>query len=146
MKDCVEDFLSTIEEQEIVAAINLAEQNTSGEIRVHIEHTSKGKVDKRALEVFSILKMHNTKQSNGVLIYIAVDDKTFAIYGDKGINTVVPNDFWDSTKNEIQTQFKKGNFKQGIVDGVLKIGQQLKTYFPWNPDDTNELSNTISKG
>lgn len=145
MKDCVEDFLSTIEEQEIVAAINLAEKNTSGEIRIHIEHTSKGNVDKRALEVFSILKMNNTKQSNAVLIYVAVNDKKFAIYGDKGINKVVPNNFWDSIKNDIQNQFKQGDFKQGIVDGILNIGEQLKAYFPWNANDTNELTNTISK-
>ena len=90
--------------------------------------------------------MDNTSESNGLLIYIAVCDKAFGIYGDKGIDDVVDNNFWDTTKTVIQSHFKKGDFKQGIVDGVLLAGEQLKKYFPYNSDDLNELSNTISKG
>jgi uncharacterized membrane protein len=142
----IEDFLSTEDEQEIVEAIRLAELNTSGEIRVHIEKTSNGHVDKRALEVFHALKMDNTKLLNGVLIYVAVIDKTFAIYGDKGINDVVEKHFWNSTKDKIQSQFKTGHFKQGLIDGILDAGKQLKKHFPYSDSDTNELSNNISKG
>lgn len=142
----IEDFLTTEEEQEIIEAIRIAEKNTSGEIRVHIEKTSKTDPFNRALEVFHYLKMDNTKQQNGVLIYVAVEDKTFVIYGDKGINDVVPKDFWDTTKNVIQSHFKNGRFKQGILDGILKAGEQLETYFPWEHGDINELSNEISKG
>ncbi len=142
----IEDFLSKEEEQEIVEAIRIAEQNTSGEIRVHLEKTSNGDVLNRAIEVFHHLKMNNTKEQNGVLIYIAVEDKAFAIYGDKGINDVVPDNFWDSTKDVMQSYFKRGNFKQGISEGVLKAGKQLKAYFPWQQDDIDELSNEISKG
>lgn len=142
----IEDFLSTTEEQEIVEAIRIAEQNTSGEIRIHLEKTSKGDATNRALELFHVLKMDNTKLQNGVLIYVAVEDKTFVIYGDKGINDVVSNDFWDSTKNIMQSRFKQGNFKQGLIDGILKSGEQLKKYFPWNDDDIDELPNEISKG
>jgi len=146
MQDSVEAFLTTIEEQEIVAAIREAEQQTSGEIRVHIENTSKVDIETRALEVFSILKMQNTELHNAVLIYIAVKDKAFAIYGDRGINAVVPDSFWDDTKNIIQNHLKKGNNKQALVDGILLAGQQLKEYFPISKNDRNELSNTISKG
>jgi len=146
MQNSVEAFLTTIEEQEIVAAIREAEQQTSGEIRVHIETTSKDETETRALEVFSILKMQNTELHNAVLIYVAIDDKAFAIYGDKGIDAVVSNTFWDDTKNTIQNHFKSGNYKQGLVDGVLLAGRQLKRYFPLSENDTNELSNTISKG
>ncbi len=142
----IEDFLSTEEEQEIVEAIRLAELNTSGEIRVHIEKASNGDATSRALELFHTLKMDNTKLQNGVLIYVAVDDKSFVIYGDVGINKVVANDFWDSTKDIIQSQFKLGHFKQGLIDGILKSGEQLKHYFPYSDLDTNELSNEISKG
>ncbi len=141
----IEDFLSKEEEQEIVEAIRIAEQNTSGEIRVHIEKTSDGDTFNRAMEVFHYLKMDNTKEQNGVLIYIAVEDKTFVIYGDKGINDVVPNNFWDSTKDLMQSHFKNGNFKEGISEGVLKAGKQLETYFPWKHGDIDELSNEISK-
>jgi uncharacterized membrane protein len=141
----IEDFLSTEEEQEIVEAIRIAEQNTSGEIRVHIEKTSNTDVFTRSMEIFHYLKMDNTKDQNGVLIYVAVKDKTFAIFGDTGINNVVGNDFWDSTKNIMQFHFKAGLFKQGLVEGILKAGEQLAKHFPWQDGDINELSNEISK-
>ena len=143
----VEEFLTPKEEQEIITAIRTAEKNTSGEIRVHIEACAPNKNhEERALEVFHMLKMNNTKEENAVLIYVAVKDKKFLIYGDKGINNAVPDNFWDTTKNTMQNHFKKGNFKQGLVDGILKAGNELKTHFPWQIDDENELSNEISKG
>ncbi len=142
----VEAFLKASEEQDIVEAIRIAELNTSGEIRVHIEKTSKDDADARALDVFYTLKMDNTKLQNAVLIYVAIDDKTFVIYGDKGINNVVSDEFWESTKNAIQTQFKSGNFKQGLIDGIIKSGEQLKQYFPYTDLYKNELTNEISKG
>lgn len=142
----VEDFLTPSEEQEIIEAIRIAELNTSGEIRVHIEKTSKGDTTNRALEVFHFLKMDNTKLQNGVLIYVAIENKTFVIYGDKGINDVVSKGFWDSTKDTIQSHFESGNFKQGLIDGIIKSGEQLAKYFPWEHGDIDELSNEISKG
>lgn len=147
MQNTVEAFLTTIEEQEVVTAIRDAEKNTSGEIRVHIENTSNGNVDERALEVFSMLKMHNTRLQNGVLIYVSIDEKAFAIYGDKGINTIVTSTFWDDTIQVMKSHFKNKNFKQGLVDGILKAGQELQVHFPWDAaNDEDELSNTISKG
>ncbi|CAL2085517.1 TPM domain-containing protein [Tenacibaculum sp. 190524A05c] len=142
----VEKFLSLEEEQEIVQAIIKAERDTSGEIRVHIEKTTSISHFDRALEVFHKLKMDNTKQQNAVLIYIAVDDHQFVIYGDKGINEVVPGNFWESTKNVMQSLFKEGKFKQGIVEGVLQAGKELKAHFPWTTDDEDELPNEVSKG
>lgn len=142
----VEDFLTTAEEQEIVEAIRIAEKNTSGEIRVHLEKTTDLDPFDRALEVFNELKMDETELKNGVLIYLAVADKTFVICGDQGINDIVTNDFWDSTKDLMVSHFKNGNFKQGLIDGILRAGEELKKYFPWSEDDTNELSNEISKG
>lgn len=142
----IEEFLSAGEEKQIIEAIRVAEKNTSGEIRVHIEKTSKIDVYERALEVFHMLKMDNTKLQNGVLIYVAVEDKNFVIFGDEGINNVVDDDFWDSTKNIMQGHFKRGHFKQGLVDGILKAGKQLETFFPWETGDKNELPNDISKG
>lgn len=142
----VENFLTQEEEQEIIEAILKAEKNTSGEIRVHIEaHTQLELLD-RAKEVFHLLKMDNTKAENGVLLYIAVNDRKFAIYGDKGIDKLVPDSFWDTTKETIRSHFIVGNFKEGIINGVLKAGKELEEHFPWIHGDTNELSNEISKG
>ena len=142
----VEAFLTKEEEEEIITAIRTAEKNTSGEIRIHMESSTKKVHYERALEVFQLLEMHNTKDANAVLIYVAVDDKKFVIYGDTGINNVVPKDFWDTTKDVMQNHFKTGNFKQGLVDGILKAGEELRDHFPYQKDDENELSNEISKG
>ncbi|MFC5682750.1 TPM domain-containing protein [Flavobacterium sp. MAHUQ-51] len=142
----VEDFLTPAEELEIVEAIRIAEKNTSGEIRVHIERTTTMDAYERAKEVFHELKMDETALKNGVLIYLAVDDHNFVICGDKGINDVVGADFWNCTRDAMLVQFKQNNFKQGLVDGILRAGEQLKKYFPWQEGDTNELSNEISKG
>lgn len=142
-----EAFLSKKEEEEIVDAIRQAEQTTSGEIRVHLE-PSTGDLDifERAMEVFHALKMDNTKEANGVLIYVAVEDRNFVIYGDKGINEVVADDFWESTKDLIVSHFKNGHYKDGLVQGILKAGEQLQKHFPWDENNTNELSDHISKG
>lgn len=141
----VEDFLTSKEEEEIVEAIRTAESNTSGEIRVHIENQCEMDIFDHALEVFHMLKMDNTKVRNGVLIYVAVNNRSFVIYGDEGINAVVSNDFWNSTRDKIASQFKKGYFKQGLVDGVKEAGQALSKHFPWHHDVKDELDNTISK-
>ncbi len=142
----LESFLSHSEEQSIVDAIREAEKNTSGEIRVHIEQNCIGDVYEHAMEVFHYLKMDNTKEQNGVLIYVAVDKKSFVIYGDKGINDVVDKDFWNTTRDTIASQFKNGDFTQGLIEGIKKAGKELSQHFPWIHGDTNELDNTISKG
>lgn len=142
----VEDFLTKEEERDIVEAIRMAEKETSGEIRVHIEKTTSIDAFDRAMEVFHLLEMDKTELKNGVLIYVAVKDKTFVICGDQGINEVVSNDFWNSTKEIMVSHFKKGDFKQGLIEGISKAGNELKLYFPYLQGDTNELSNEISKG
>ena len=142
----VEDFLTHEEEQEIVKAIAEAELNTSGEIRVHIENHTDLKPLERAQEVFYQLKMNETELRNGVLFYVGVVDHTFALVGDKGINDKVENDFWDCTKDVVIESFKKHQFKQGLIDGILRAGERLKADFPLLENDTNELSNEISKG
>lgn len=142
----VEDFLTAAEEQQIVEAIGVAEKNTSGEIRVHIEkETSIAAID-RAVEVFQHLNMEKTAERNGVIIYVAVKSHQFAIYGDKGINDKVSSDFWNCTKDIMMKHFRNGDFKQGLIEGILNAGEQLKKHFPYQDGDTNELSNEISKG
>ena len=142
----VEDFLTKEEEQAVVEAIRLAEMSTSGEIRVHIEIETSLDTFDRAKAVFHELKMDETELKNGVLIYVAVRNRSFIICGDKGINDLVPVDFWDCTKEIMASQFKGGNFKQGLIDGISNAGEQLKKYFPYQNNDSNELSNEISKG
>lgn len=151
----VEDFLTSEDEAAVIGAIRISERNTSGEIRVHLEphsNPTNSKQDEqkdaieRAEEVFNMLHMQNTKESNGVLIYVAVEDRTLVIMGDKGINDKVGQDFWESTKDIMINHFKNGEMKLGLVNGILKAGEQLKKYFPYQKDDINELPDDISVG
>lgn len=125
-------------------AIRVAETNTSGEIRVHIEKHCKSDVLDRAAYIFEKLEMHKTKLRNGVLFYLAVEDKKFAILGDAGINKKVPEDFWEKIKEEAIAKFKEGRFADGLADGIVEAGNQLKAHFPYQDDDVNELSDEIS--
>lgn len=141
----VEDFLTYDEEQQIVEAIRKAELQTSGEIRVHLERHADKDIMDRATEVFHWLKMANTADRNGVLIYVAVKDHQFAIIGDKGIHDVVHQSFWDTTRDIIATHFRARKFTKGLIEGITMAGKELQNYFPWERGDINELPDEISK-
>ena len=137
-------ILNREEDHKIVEAIKQAELNTSGEIKVHIENHCRGDVEQRSLTVFNKLKLNETKLRNGVLIYLAIKDRKFAILGDEGINNVVENGFWDDVKDMMLSHFKEGNFTEGLEQGIIRCGEKLKTYFPYQTDDTNEIPDDIS--
>ena len=137
-------FFTKEEQQKIVAAIKEAELNTSGELRVHIENNCKEEALERAAEVFYDLKMDRTAARNGILFYLAVKDRKFAIIGDEGINREVEHDFWNDIKDEMTSNFKENKFAEGLIVGILKCGDKLKEYFPYQNDDVNELSDEIS--
>ncbi len=133
------------EQEEIKLAIQSAEFQTSGEIRVFVEDKCKEKnVLDRAVQQFANLKMHETVLRNGVLIYLAIEDRKFAIIGDSGINEKVADDFWESTKDIMQSHFKKSEMAEGLKQGIAKVGEQLKTLFPYDKDDKNELPDEIA--
>ena len=140
------NFFSEEDKERITAAIKQAEKNTSGEIQVHIENHCHDEVLDRASALFSILKMHQTAQRNGILFYLAVKDKQFAILGDTGIDEKVPDDFWDSIKDHMQQCFREGQFANGLCDGIRMAGEALGKYFPYQQDDINELPDDISFG
>jgi len=134
-------------DQELISeAIQIAEKQTSGEIRVHIEANCSGNVLDRASQVFETLEMHKTNLRNGVLFYLAHEDRKFAILGDAGINAAVPENFWDDIKIKMQVRFRSGHFVEGLCEGVKIAGHQLQTNFPRSGDDVNELPDTISMG
>ena len=139
-----ETFFSDTQKEAIRKAIETAEGKTSGEIRVHIDRVCKDDVVKTAEKTFGKLKMNNTVERNGVLFYLAVDSKVFAIYGDKGIHEKVPEGFWNSTSAEMEKHFRNGNFTEGLVAGIEKAGEQMANYFPFQQGDKNELTNDIS--
>lgn len=140
------NFFSKDQQEMITRSIANAELNTSGEIRVHIDNKCKEDVLDKAANMFHELKMDQTALRNGVLFYLAVDDHKFAILGDKGINEKVPGDFWDHIKGEMLAHFKQKEFSEGLCKGIEMAGEKLKTHFPLQLDDTNELHNDVSYG
>ena len=142
----VESFLTANQEKTIIKAIQTAEKHTSGEIRVHIESKTEKPTLERAKEVFLYLKMDQTKQRNGILLYAAVESREFAILGDHGINQVIPKGFWEEEKKMVLDYFAKKQFEEGLVKVIKKVGEKLNEFFPYEKEDTNELSDTISKG
>lgn len=137
-------FFTKQEQLTILQAIAGAEKNTSGEVRVHLDGKCNGEVLDVAAHWFNKLKMNETELRNGVLFYLSVKDRKFAILGDKGINEKVPHDFWDSVRDTVIHHFKKQEFALGLSKGIEMAGEKLKLYFPYQSDDTNELSDDIS--
>ncbi len=140
------DFFNQQEQQEIKEAILAAEKDTSGEIRVHLEKNCKCDAFEHAIKVFEELGMTKTEQRNAVLFFFLIEKKAFVILGDKGIDAVVPAHFWDTTKDMMLEYFKRGNYKDGLVKGILSAGKQLKEHFPYQKSDSNELPDDISFG
>jgi uncharacterized membrane protein len=139
-------FFKNQEKKRIIAAIEQAEKMTSGEIRVHVESKAGDDVLQRAQEVFTALAMTKTTLHDGVLIYLAIKDRKFAIIGDQGIDNVVPENFWDETKEKMQALFKESKFTEGVCLGIELTGEHMAKYFPCGAGDVNELSNDISIG
>jgi len=138
------NFFTQTQQEDIRNAILNAELDTSGEIRVHIENTCKGEVLDRALEVFNKLEMNKTESRNGVLIYLAVKNRKFAIIGDSAIHEVVTESYWDSIRNKMLNHFRENRFTEGLVEAISETGKQLRKHFPYQTNDANELSDEIS--
>ncbi len=139
-----DQFFSEDARTRIIESIRLAELQTSGEIRLHLENFCKADVLDRAAFIFTKLGMEKTAERNGVLFYLAVKDRKFAIIGDAGINAKVPANFWDEVKETVLGRFKAEKFEEGLVAGITMAGEKLRLYFPRNEHDVNELTNDIS--
>ena len=137
-------FFTPEEQETIVRSISEAEHATSGEVRVHLETSCKANILDEAAWLFRKLGMHRTADRNGVLVYMAIKERSFAIIGDSGINAVVPLGFWDSIRDHMQQRFSEGRFAEGLSEGVLMVGEKLKEHFPRMRDDLNELPDAIS--
>lgn len=137
------DYFTDERLAEIGAAIKQAEKTTSGEIRLYVEDKCKEDVLDHAAFLFGELNMHKTDLRNGVLFYLAMQDKKFAILGDGGINAKVEDDFWDHIKEEMVSHFKEGQFAVGLEKGIEMAGKALAEHFPYQKDDVNELSDDI---
>lgn len=138
------EFLAALDQPRIVTAIGAAERETSGEIRIHIQPKAKGGDARYVAErTFERLGMTKTALRNGVLLFIASEQSSFVILGDKGIDEKVPPGFWDEIAAKLTIRFRNSQFTDGIVDAITAAGEQLKAYFPRSVDDVNELPDDI---
>jgi len=142
------DFFSSEERQQVVNAIQQAEQRTSGEVRVFVESRCRY-VDAldRAVEIFHNLKMEQTQDRNAVLLYVAIKDRQLAVYGDEGIHQKLGDVYWNQQVTKMIKEFNRENYAEGISKVVLNIGEALQSNFPYNKDtDKNELPDDIVFG
>jgi len=142
------EFFSKQESQLIVDAIKNAERQTSGEVRLYVESRCKfvNPLD-RAAEIFFGLKMEETAERNGVLVYVAIKDRQLAVFGDKGIHEKVGDDFWEKEVGQMISQFNSENYAKGLAKVITDIGEALRTHFPYQGDkDKNELPDDIVFG
>ncbi len=146
MSKSARDFFTNEQRDDIRQAIMNAELDTSGEIKVHIDSTCKDDVMIRALEVFKKLGVNETEQRNGVLFYLAVKNRKFAVIGDEGINKIVPENYWEELKSIMLDAFREERFTDGLIEGITRTGTYLKKHFPYHTGDINELSDEISFG
>ena len=138
-------LLPAADRKRIVAAIHAAELATSGEIRVHVQPRCSADPMRDATRVFERLGMTRTAARNGVLIFLAVRHRRFAVIGDTGIHAAVGEDFWRETADAMKPHFTRGDLAAGLEAGVLAIGQALQHHFPHQRNDVNELPDTISE-
>lgn len=138
------NFFNDQEQQLLIDAIAKAERKTSGEIRVHIENFSLGSELKSAEKIFKKLKMYETKERNGVLIYIATLSRKIAVVGDQGIHQKLGDAFWEKLVADLIRQFKADKKAEALAACIVECGEQLGKFFPRTGDDKDELSNTIS--
>lgn len=140
------NFFSKEEQALLIKAIEEAEQNTSGEIRLHVENFCFGNPVDAAIKTFHRLKMQNTKERNGVLFYIAVISHKMAIVGDEGIHQKLGESFWKNLSDKLISSFKQKGHAAVLAMCIWECGNELKKIFPIKEDNKNELSNSISFG
>lgn len=144
-RDAVRTFLTSDERDRLVDAIRAFERRTSGEIRVHLEERTDESSKDAAARAFEHLGMTRTQDRNGILFFVSVRDRRFAVIGDAGIHAVVPDGFWAGIANRVESRFVEGRYAEGLVEGIQAAGEALARYFPHRPGDVNELPDTISE-
>lgn len=138
------EFFSEAEQAQIVETIIATEKECSAEIRVHLDTRNYIDTFDRASYIFEKLHMHKTEARNGVLIYMSIKNRQFAIIGDAGVHKVVTTDFWEECKDIATSLFKEDKFVEGLQKCICKVGEILKLHFPYQTDDINELPDTLS--
>lgn len=144
LRDSVKSFLTPAEADRIATAIHAFETRTSGEIRVHLAERTLGEPTAAATRVFHRVGMTRTRDRNGVLFFVSIRDRRFAVVGDRGIHEAVPSEFWSGIIARVESGFREGRFADGLVEGIEMAGTALASHFPPRPGDVNELPDAMT--
>ena len=143
-EELAQQMFSQQDLEEIRRAIADAEKKTSGEIKVDFEYDVQRDPLHHAHRIFQALGLSKTAEWNATLIVLFLSDRKFAIVGDREIHRRVPPDFWDSLSAQMETEFRRGDFKNGLLLGIGKLGEKLANYFPHEKGDRDEISDRIA--
>lgn len=140
-------LLSAQEQIDIVDLIHQIETGTSAELRVHLERKcpNADTLD-RAKQLFQQLGMHQTEHKNGVLLYVAYDDRRCAVYGGEAIDAQMGQERWTAALAAMTRNFAEKKYSTGLKIALSEIGDELKKSFPSLDGGEDELPNTISWG
>ena len=133
----------------IERAITAGEATHSGQVRFVVEGALDGAplfrgqpARERALDVFSQLRIWDTEDNNGVLIYLLLADRDVEIVADRGIHARVGAAGWEAICNEMETDFRAGDFARGAIRGIDAVSRHLAAHFPKRGGGKNELPDT----
>ena len=136
---------------DIAAAVSRVEQAAAAEVRVHLErrvHHARGEAPDaltRAQVVFHHLGMHRTAHRNGVLVYLALEDRKLAIVGDEAIHARVGDSYWEGVRDLMVRHLRAEAPRDAVVHAVEDLGRVLAQHFPRRPGDAGgELPNEVS--
>ena len=142
-----QQLLRSIDSERVKAAIQQAEDQTSGEIVVSVAPFFWGNVHKAARRAFARLGVTRTQSHNGVLFFIVPSRRLFVVLGDQGIHEKVGQAFWEDVAAVLTENFLKGDFTEGLVRGIAEVGKQLAKHFPYDrTTDVNELADDVDFG
>ena len=127
-------------------AIAEMEQTHAGQIRFAVESALEIKplfggqtARERAIEVFSHLHVWDTEHNNGVLIYLLLADRDVEIIADRGVHAKLGQSTWEAVCHEMETAFRRGQFEEGVIDGIRSVGAHLARHYPHTGTKINEL-------
>jgi uncharacterized membrane protein len=140
----IKDFISESDKNEIASTMLNADFKTSGEIRVRFERKAGRDPLAAARNAFLKLGMRENPSQNGVLFYISVFDRKFAVLGDEGINSKVGQQFWDIVRDAVITKLKEKQFAIGLIGGINMVAEKLAEFYPDEKIDLKENPDAIT--
>jgi uncharacterized membrane protein len=139
--------MQQIDGERVRKAIEEAERQTSGEIRVSVAPFFWGNVRRAAERAFVRLGMTRTGERNAILFFVVPARRRLVLLGDAGIHEKVGQEFWEAAVAAVTARFRDGDFTEGLVRGIEEVGRRLAEHFPYDPaHDTNELPDDVEFG